>query len=114
MQSISYLATPLNDIEIKRIAQLDIEALFTALASSPLGLASKQARIRLRYFGPNQVRTQDQSLPLFKLGRMMSSPLPLLLMILALVSYITGEKAGALVIAAMVFISIFFNLHPRT
>lgn len=109
ISSISNFARSLNEIELNRIAQLEVEQLFSEVESSQLGLNTKKAQNRLHRFGPNQIRTAHQPSPILKLGHMVLSPLPVLLIILSLISYVTGEKTGSLVIAAMVFISIFLT-----
>ena len=60
---------------------------------------------RLRQYGPNTIDITRKIHPLLQFLALFLSPLPLLLMTLSIISLVTGGVTGALVIAAMVFLS---------
>ena len=60
----------------------------------PAGLSGAEAQQRLREFGPNEIATKKKS-PLEKFARWFFSPIPLMLLAAAALSYFTGKQADA-------------------
>jgi len=87
---------------LRALATLDPTRLLTELESRDTGLTADEAAERLHRFGPNAVRPAARLPAALQLLRMLCSPLSLLLMALASVSWLTGEARGAVVILAMV------------
>ncbi len=98
--------------EIKKLALTDIGQLFKQFKSSPLGLDGLKAKTYLKHYGLNQISTSKSS-QLEKLSKMIFSPLPVLLIVLSTVSYLAGEKTGAIVIAVMVLLSILLTFFQE-
>jgi len=69
------------------------------------GLQRDVAVDRLRQYGPNTIDITRKIHPFLQFLRLFLSPLPLLLIALSLISFVTGGVTGALVIATMVFLS---------
>ncbi len=95
--------------EVNRLARIKLSDLYQELDSSISGINPQSVKARLKKFGPNQVGSADDSSPVIKLVKMFLSPLPLLLICLAIVSYLTNEKTGSIVIVVMVFLSILLT-----
>lgn len=94
-----------SQAEILRIACLDSDQVLSQLDSSCEGLLEREAEARLEKYGQNEVaHEQARSAPRQLLGHF-ATPLSLLLLGLATVSYLTGEIKGAVVIAIMVLLS---------
>jgi len=81
-------------------------ALDEALGSDAAGLGRRDARARLDRYGRNEYRTEAASPAWVQLLRRFGNPLVLVLLVASALSAITGEVAGALIIAAMVVLSV--------
>ena len=90
----------------RRLARLAPEEALAELGSAAGGLDAAEAARRLGVFGPNTVAKETrQSIPkqlLIRLG----TPLNVLLLALALVSYLLGDPRAAIVIAIIVALSV--------
>ncbi|MBU3694598.1 MAG: HAD-IC family P-type ATPase [Rhodocyclaceae bacterium] len=91
--------------DLRQLAQAPVEGLLAQMGARPGGLSGTEARERLRRFGPNTPRLARRQPALLQVLRRLASPLPLLLITLAGVSWLTGETRGAAVILAMVLLS---------
>ncbi len=81
-------------------------ALFDALASTPTGLSSHEAEVRLREVGPNRLRDGDRLSRLRVLGAQLRNPLLLLLVVAAAISLLTGEWVDAAIVLTIVVASL--------
>lgn len=98
----------LSNSEIKH---LKTSAVLDCLLTTPEGLTSHEAAQRLESIGPNAVRTQVVR-PITLLIRQLDSPLFLLLIATAAISFFVGEHADAVIITLILLASIglgFFN-----
>ena len=59
----------------------------------------------MKQFGRNEVAHEARKHPLRRFAEVLFTPLPVLLLVLALVNFFTGEVDGAIVITLMVFLS---------
>ena len=75
------------------------------LSSSSAGLLEAEVRKRLKKYGFNAIATVKNKHPVLRFLSLFLSPLPLLLLGLSMVSFVTGEIHGAEVIVLMVFLS---------
>lgn len=83
-----------------------LDALYQELAASPQGLSNSEAAKRLEQYGPNQAVSQKPPTFLGRLWRNIKNPLVILLTVLAVVSYLTGDARAAIVIGVMVLLGI--------
>ncbi len=86
-------------------ARLEIPAVLKLLATSEAGLTSEEAARRLRQAGPNAIRSHGAR-PLDVLVRQLRSPLLILLVAAATTSLVVGERTDALIILAIMSLSI--------
>jgi Mg2+-importing ATPase len=92
--------------ELVRSSAAPVEKVLDGLASSLEGLTRNEAESRLVTVGPNLItRKRQQTVAQELMGRSIN-PLNVLLLVLALVSYLLGDQPAALVIAVMVLLSI--------
>jgi P-type Mg2+ transporter len=97
--------------DLARAAAMDTTEVLAALGSGPDGLSGSEAARRLAAFGPNAVRTHHARVWTV-LGRQLRSPLLLLLLITASLSFFLGDRADALIIGSILGLSVglgFFN-----
>jgi Mg2+-importing ATPase len=102
---------PLGELDLADAACLSPDEVLSRLESGPDGLSSDDAAERLRQFGPNALGTHRvrASAVLF---RQIRNPILVLLLGAALVSGLTGGGTNAVIIAAIVALSVglgFFN-----
>jgi P-type Mg2+ transporter len=81
---------------------LATEELLSSLHSSKTGLQPADAEQRLKQYGPNSIRTQQQATALRLLLRQFESPLVLILIFAAIVSGVVGEWIDASIVLAIV------------
>jgi Mg2+-importing ATPase len=85
---------------------LDSAQLLQRLRSSPEGLSAREAAHRLRVYGRNELREQQQLSRLRVLWNQLRSPLLLLLLFAAAVSCATGEWTDALIVVSIVLATV--------
>jgi Mg2+-importing ATPase len=87
-------------------ASLTALAALDKLQSSVAGLTQEQVQQRLEEYGPNVVAQEKRHTWLGLLGRAMVNPLVILLLVLATISLLTDDLAGAIVMSAMVVLGV--------
>lgn len=92
-------------ISLEAAACAPTDAVVERVASSPRGLSTEEARRRLTEVGPNALRSHGVR-PLAVLARQLNNPLQILLVSAAVVSYFTGEATDALIILAIILMSV--------
>jgi P-type Mg2+ transporter len=92
-------------VELVESAVLTGDVVLARLGSAATGLEPEEANRRLREQGPNAVRSH-QAQPLRVLSRQLASPLLLLLVAAALVSLAVGQHVDALIILAIISLSV--------
>ena len=75
-------------------AQSDAAELFRRLQTSENGLSEEEAEARLEQYGPNVVTQEQRHRRLKLLGRACVNPLVILLLLLAAISFMTGDVPG--------------------
>ena len=91
--------------DITHFSSLGATDLLKELGSSIEGLSNEIAMARLEQYGPNSLDISKRLNPVLQFLALFLSPLPLLLIGLSFVTFITGGTVGALVIALMVLLS---------
>lgn len=121
----TWLRPPVGDVEdsavrtarLLELAACPPDETLRALATQADGLTSAQAVVRLRKHGPNEVaHAARQSIAVELITRSVN-PLNVLLLVLAIVSFLLGDQRAAIVIAIMVALSIslgFVQEHRST
>src|SRR6185437_4786913 len=78
----------------------------TRPAASPKGLSSEEAEMRIAQYGFNEIARERPISPFRRLWSHLKNPLVILLSILALVSWLTGDLRAATVILVMVILGV--------
>lgn len=95
--------------EVLACARLEATYVLARLATPAGGLAEGEAQKRLNEGGPNAVAREGKRHPLVRLLQLFVAPLSLLLLSLAVISALTGEAHGAIVIALMLVLSVLLS-----
>jgi P-type Mg2+ transporter len=113
---VTIAAVPSSQPSLAGLDLIDASRLVPAevvsrLNSAESGLAANEAKLRLVRFGPNAIRSHGAR-PLAVLGRQVRNPLLILLAAATITSLIVGERTNAIIILAIVCLSVglgFFN-----
>ena len=87
-------------------ATVDPSVALQQMDSSLDGLSPAEADARLAKYGPNEVAREKRTTFLTRLWNNVKNPLVVLLATLSLISYLTGDLSGAIVIAFMVVLGV--------
>ncbi|HVN54445.1 MAG TPA: magnesium-translocating P-type ATPase [Anaerolineaceae bacterium] len=88
------------------LAQASATDALQQLNSQMNGLSESEAAARLEEYGPNEIATEKPRSIWNRLWTLLKDPLAILLIVLALISYFTGDLRSASVILAMVVLSV--------
>jgi P-type Mg2+ transporter len=99
-----------NGVEISKklvdSARTDIQTVLQQLNTSPNGLSQAEVENRLEQYGPNEVAREKRRTWILRLWDNIKNPLVILLLILGIISYATGDTPGSIVILVMVILGI--------
>ncbi|HSE43587.1 MAG TPA: HAD-IC family P-type ATPase, partial [Acidobacteriota bacterium] len=84
---------------------LELSEVFTRLKCGSIGLSRAEAQQRLMIYGPNRIKPSTRTTGVALLFRQFSSPLILILLAAALLSFVLHEHIDALIIAGIVLLS---------
>ncbi len=84
---------------------IDPAQLLFILGSSKNGLSSDESQRRIVYYGPNRLKPSKRSTPIILLLRQFSSPLILILLAAAILSFALHEHTDGLIITGIVLLS---------
>ena len=101
----------MNGLGVRDAARLPAAEVLARLGTTVDGLDSNEAARRIKTYGPNAVRTHDVR-PVAILARQLRNPFLLLLAAATLVALFVGERTDAIIILAIVGLSVglgFFN-----
>ncbi len=86
--------------------QLPVAALLENLNSSPSGLSSTEAALRLAHFGPNLIHAERKRALLIQFLAKFRNPLVIILLTASALSAFTGDAASFFIIGTIVLISV--------
>jgi Mg2+-importing ATPase len=87
-------------------AHTDIPDILEQLKTTQNGLSQAEAEARLEQYGPNEVAREKRRTWLMRLWDNVKNPLVILLIILGVISYLTGDMRATIVILTMVILGI--------
>jgi Mg2+-importing ATPase len=99
---------------VRDAATRDVAELFQRLGASPNGLSDDEAAERLEVFGPNEVAQERRHGWLERLGSAALNPLVILLTLLAVLSFATGDVRAGTVMLLMVFLGLSLRFIQET
>jgi len=104
--------TQFSDQLIKN-ARADIDKVLIALQSAPNGLNTAEAELRLQQYGPNEIAREQRKSALVRLLENIRNPLVILLTLLGVVSFVTGDMRATVVIMAMVLLGVVLRFYQE-
>jgi Mg2+-importing ATPase len=90
-------------------AHMDAAQTLEKLTVTLDGLSSSEVEKRLDEFGPNEVAKEKRQSIFERLLDELKNPLTILLLVLAVISYLTGDKRATIMIMIMVFMGIILR-----
>ncbi len=91
----------------------DIKLKLAKLGADAPGLSSGEATQRLKQFGLNAVSTGHRQSLLLQIGRRLIQPLVAILLVAAVISGVTGDRASLVIISTMVLLSIGLDVFQE-
>ena len=88
------------------VSQKNTDEVFTLVNNSPSGLTKSEAEERLAQYGPNEIAQAKRHGWLRRLGTAARNPLVILLTILAIISFSTGDVPSGVVMMVMVALGV--------
>jgi Ca2+-transporting ATPase len=98
---------------LEKAASLPINEVFANLNTSESGLTSQEAKLRLKKYGYNKLSEKRQIPLVYKFIRNLKDLFGILLIVAAVLSYISGSPELALIILAVVFVNIFVSIFQE-
>ncbi len=99
---------------MEKAASLPIKEVFNELSTSENGLTSEEAKLRLKKYGYNKLSEKRQIPFIHKFIRHLKDLFGILLLVAAILSYISGSPELALIILAVVFVNIFVSIFQES
>ena len=99
---------------MEKAVSMPINDVFDDLKTSPNGLTSEEAKLRLRQYGYNQLSEKRQIPFIHKFIRHLRDLFGILLLVASILSYISGSPELALIILAVVFVNIFVSMFQES
>lgn len=87
-------------------AHADVAAVLDQLNTTLHGLSQEEIEARLEQYGPNEIAKEKHQTVLMRLWDNVKNPLVILLTVLAIISYLTGDLPATVMILAMVLLGI--------
>ena len=100
--------------QLVEAARSDKDSLLVTLRTTALGLSEEEAAKRLDEVGPNNVAQERQLHWTLRLLLTYRDPLSILLTVLAVISYFNDDRPGALIIAAIVLLSVLMRFFQES
>lgn len=92
-----------------KISNLETEAVYEELNTSPKGLTNDEVESRLEKYGPNQVAREKSVSWYMLLLSNFKNPFIIVLLLLGAVSYFSGDMRGTIVVSTMVILSVIMR-----
>ena len=99
---------------MEKAASLPINEVLDDLNTSENGLTSEEAKLRLKKYGYNRLSEKRQIPLIHKFIRNLKDLFGILLLVAAILSYISGSPELALIILAVVFVNIFVSIFQES
>src|SRR5665647_1858332 len=93
---------------------MPIEEVFNDLKTSPNGLTSEEAKACLKQYGFNKLFEKRQIPFIHKFLTHLKDLFGILLLVAAILSYVSGSPELALIILAVVFVNIFVSMFQES
>ena len=98
-----------NNLSYKEIANKTDEEVFNLFKTNPAGLLDTEAEERLVEYGENIATNNKKKTPLYFIFDALKDKFVLILILLAVIDYITDDKIGAFIILGITLISVLIR-----
>ena len=102
-----------NSVQLLEKARADTDTVLKELGSRLEGLSDSEADSRLKQYGTNEIAREKRQSSLMRLLSNIKNPLVLLLLALAVLSYITGDLRATMVILVMVVLGVVLRFFQE-
>lgn len=99
---------------MEKAASKPIEDVFSDLQTSPEGLSSQEAKLRLKKYGYNMLSEKRQIPFIWKFIKHLRDLFGILLIVAAVLSYISGSPELGTIILAVVFVNILVSMFQES
>jgi magnesium-transporting ATPase (P-type) len=99
---------------LEKASSKPIEDVFSDLQTSPEGLSSQEAKLRLKKFGYNMLSEKRQIPFIWKFIKHLRDLFGILLIVAAVLSYLSGSPELGTIILAVVFVNIFVSMFQES
>ena len=99
--------------QLIQMAREDADKVLSALKSGVGGLSAAEATSRLKQYGPNEIAREKRKSALERLWDNVKNPLVILLTLLGVVSYATGDMRATVVIMVMVLLGVVLRFYQE-
>jgi P-type Mg2+ transporter len=106
--------SPSPPSKLEEAARQSADEVFEMLVTSPTGLSEEEAATRLEEQGPNEVAYEKKENWLSRLWVASRNPLVILLTVLAILSYSTGDSAAGTIMMLMVVLGMSLRFIQET
>lgn len=102
-----------DSVQLVEKARADADSALKELKTQLDGLSDAEAASRLKQFGPNEIAREKHQSALMRLLLNIKNPLVLLLLALAVLSYLTGDLRAMVVIFVMVVLGVVLRFFQE-
>jgi Mg2+-importing ATPase len=95
-------------------AVVETDVLLKELDSTPSGLSQVEAQARLEKYGPNAIAKEKRQTWLMRLWDNVKNPLVILLVVLGIISFLTGDVRATIMIFLMVLLGIVLRYFQES
>jgi len=99
---------------LEKAASMPIDRVFNDLGTSQNGLTSDEAKLRLKKYGYNKLTERKQLPFIHKFLKHLKDLFGILLIIAAVLSYVSGSLELALIILGVVLVNIFVSIFQES
>ncbi len=99
---------------MEKASSLPVDEVFDDLNTSINGLTTEEAKLRLKKYGYNKLTEKRQTPLIHKFIRNLRDLFGILLLVAAILSYISGSPELALIILTVVFVNIFVSMFQES
>ncbi len=99
---------------MEKAASMPLDKVFEDLNTSEKGLTSEEAKLRLKKYGYNKLSEKKQIPFIHKFLRQLRDLFGILLLVAAVLSYISGSTELALIILGVVLVNIFVSMFQES
>jgi potassium/sodium efflux P-type ATPase len=99
---------------LEKAASMPVDKVFDELTTSANGLTTEEAKLRLKKYGYNKLSEKRQIPFIHKFITHFKDLFGILLLVAAILSYVSGSPELALIILAVVFVNIFVSIFQES